>query len=91
MQRFIAILILIVAVPFAIYVWPTKYSYDRIKLGESEFPVRIHRVTGAAERLDNAGWQALKPVPIPSVDAFGKPVDLMGRPINSPTPSPNRR
>ncbi len=51
MQRFITILIFVAAVPFAIYVWPTKYAYDQIKLGDSQFPVRIHRMTGEAEFL----------------------------------------
>ncbi len=49
MQRFITILIFVAAVPFAIYVWPTKYAYDQIKLGDSQFPVRIHRMTGECD------------------------------------------
>ena len=94
---FCFILILIAAVPFAIYVWPTKYAYNRIKLGESDFPIRIHRVTGHAEQLTPAGWQPLGQSPAQvQIDAFERPVpspspDQSGRPITTtPTPKPGR-
>ena len=92
---FCFILILIAAVPFAIYVWPTKYAYDRIKLGESDYPIRIHRVTGHAEQLTPAGWQPLGQSPAQAqIDTFERPVpspspDQSGRPITTtPTPKP---
>jgi len=95
MVRFVTILILIAAIPFAIYVWPTKYAYDRIKVGESEFPVRIHRLTGDAEQLTPAGWRPLRQGPPQAqTDSSGRPVpspspDQSGRPTNaSPTPKP---
>jgi hypothetical protein len=81
MLRFVTALILVAAVPFAIYVWPTKYAYDQIKLGESQFPIRIHRVTGYAEQLTPAGWQPLSPAPAQTQ------TDLDGRPVSSPSPS----
>jgi len=75
------ILILIAAIPFAIYVWPTKYAYDRLKLGEADFPVRMHRLTGDAEQLTPVGWRPLKP---------GQ-TDSFGRPAPSPSPSSSGR
>jgi hypothetical protein len=95
MQRFITILVLVAAVPFAVYVWPTKYAYDYIKLGEAQFPVRIHRLTGDAEQLTPAGWRPLKPGPAQSqTDNLGRPVpapsqDQSVRPI-TPTPAVRR-
>src|SRR5262245_12487017 len=83
MQRFITILILVATVPFAIYVWPTKYAYDQIKLGDSQFPVRIHRLTGEADFLTLAGWRPLKPGTA-QTDSFG-----LAAPSSSPTtPTP---
>lgn len=84
MQRFIIIcglLILIaVAIPFAVYVWPTKYQYDRFRLDTFEVPVRIDRFTGQAEQLTVMGWQPLRPA---EFDSLGRPVkmDLSGRPM----------
>jgi hypothetical protein len=89
------VLFLVGAILFVRYVWPTKYSYDRIQLGGYEFPVRIDRFTGDAERLGNAGWQPLRPPRksaeeilgiSPAQDILGRPVDLFGNPISSPTP-----
>ena len=92
---FCFILIVIASVPFAIYVWPTKYAHDRIKLGESDYPIRIHRVTGHAEQLTPAGWQPLGQSPAQvQIDAFERPVpspspDQSGRPITTtPTSIP---
>jgi hypothetical protein len=99
MQRFITILILAAAVPFAIYVWPTKYAYDQIKLGDSQFPVRIQRLTGEADFLTPAGWRPLKPgtaqtdsfgLPVPSPSPI-TPTPAVRRPANSPTPRQSER
>lgn len=95
MLRFITILILVAAVPFAVYVWPTKYAYDHLKVGESDFPVRIHRVTSDADYLTPVGWRPLKAAPAQAqTDLFGQPVPApspaqSGRPIiTTPTPKP---
>ena len=98
MQRFVTILILVAAVPFAIYVWPTKYAYYQIKLGDSQFPVRIQRFTSDAEFLTQAGWRPLKqgtaqtdssrpPVPSPTPSPI-TPTPAVRRPATSPTPRP---
>jgi hypothetical protein len=78
MKNFLMILavvmLIVVAIPFAVNVWPTQCRYDHIKLGASEFPVRIDRSTGQAELLNQAGWQPMRPATTPQVDAFGRPV-----------------
>ena len=33
----------------AFCVWPTPYCYERFKLGEAEYPIRINRFTGASK------------------------------------------
>jgi len=95
--KFCITLILIAAVPFAIYVWPTKYAYDRLKLGDSDFPIRIHRVTGDADYLTTAGWRPLRPGAAQAqTDSLGRPApspspEQSGRPITTtPTPKPGR-
>ena len=97
MLRFITVLVLIAAIPFAIYVWPTKYAYNRLKVGESDFPVRIHRLTSDADYLTPTGWRPLKAAPAQAqTDLSGQPVSAaspaqVGRPIiTTPTPNPGR-
>ena len=97
--KFCFTLILIAAVPFAIYVWPTKYAYDQIKLGEAQYPVRIHRLTGDAEQLTTAGWRPLRPGsaqtdynvrPVPTPAPI-TPTPVARRPAISPTPRQSER
>jgi len=101
MQRFVTILVLVAAVPFAVYVWPTKYAYDHLKYGENDFPVRIHRLTGDADQLTPAGWRALRPGasqadsigrPVPSPSPINiTPTPALRRPATSPTPRQSER
>src|SRR5262245_1582146 len=94
------VLILIAAIPFAIFVWPTKYAYDRLKLGEADFPVRIHRLTGDAEQLTPVGWRPLKqgqtdsfgrPAPAPSPSSSGRSTATTPTPtLRRPTPTPGQ-
>src|SRR5262245_65764269 len=94
MLRFVTIIILVAAVPFAIFVWPTKYAYDHLKVGESDFPVRIHRVTSDADYLTPTGWRPLKAAQAQAQsDGSGQPApapspNQSGRPITT-TPTPN--
>ena len=103
MQRFsiicAALILIAAAIPFAYYVWPTKYRYYRLQMGASEYPLRINRFTGEAEQLTVVGWLPLKSAPTPTVDALGRPtgspmpvcVDLFGNPITTmPTPLPKQ-
>ena len=56
------------AVAFFFWVWPTAYRYDHISLENDTYPVRVHRVTGAAEMLTpDEGWV---PMESPGEDPF---------------------
>jgi hypothetical protein len=44
--------VVVLAVLFLAYVWPTPYKYDRL----GQIPVRTNRFTGAVERLTLNGW-----------------------------------
>jgi hypothetical protein len=41
---------------FAYWVWPTPWRHSSLVVGEVALPVRVHRVTGRAERLTLTGW-----------------------------------
>jgi hypothetical protein len=43
-------------VAFALFVWPTIYRYDHMRLGTSDYPVRTNRLNGKAEVLLPGGW-----------------------------------
>jgi hypothetical protein len=42
----------------AIFVWPTAYKYDHMKIGTNNLLVRIDRLTGKTEILYPSGWRA---------------------------------
>jgi len=42
---------------FVLYVWPTRYRYTHVLTDNEEYPVRIDRLTGAADMLTpDDGW-----------------------------------
>jgi hypothetical protein len=44
---------------FGVLVWPTRYRYDHIKAGSSEFSVRIDRITGETDVFETrGGWES---------------------------------
>ncbi len=43
----------------AVFVWPTRYRYDHMKIGENDLPVRTDRLGGKGEFLLPNGWHAL--------------------------------
>jgi hypothetical protein len=45
------------------FVWPTRYHYERLKVGQNEFPVRTDRVTGITEVFYPGGWVKREPSP----------------------------
>jgi hypothetical protein len=55
----IGIIGIVIVVLLAIFVWPTRYTYDHINIGRNEYPVRINRFTGQAEVLQQNGWRIL--------------------------------
>jgi len=61
MQRAIGILLVFFGfiLLFAWLIWPTPYYYDQIKMKDNVFPVRINRLTNAADVLYPTGWKNL--------------------------------
>ena len=50
-----------ILVVLGVFVWPTLYRYDHMKLGDSLYVVRINRLTGRAQILDGfRGWRDAK-------------------------------
>jgi hypothetical protein len=45
----------------AFFVWPTRYRYDHLKIGQNEFPVRTDRLSGATEIFYPSGWAKRDP------------------------------
>jgi hypothetical protein len=63
---------------FAAFVWPTRWRYDHMTVGNDTYPVRIHRVTGHADvLLPGDGWT-------PAEDAF-QDTDTQDEPQANPT------
>ena len=51
--------LLVSALLLGIFVWPTRYRYDRLKRGDNEFPLRIDRITGRGEIFVlGIGWSS---------------------------------
>jgi len=51
------LLLMLLAVAFLYWVWPTPWRYDHVTDQDGTYPVRIHRVTGRAEMLTpEDGW-----------------------------------
>jgi hypothetical protein len=54
---FRAVLVAALLAAFALYVWPTRWRYDHMTVGDDTYPVRIHRFTGHAYiLLPGEGW-----------------------------------
>ena len=43
-----------------IFIWPTRYRYDHIKVGENNLPVRTDRFNADTEVLYPTGWVSLR-------------------------------
>jgi hypothetical protein len=42
---------------FAMFVWPTRWRYDHMTVGDDTYPVRIDRISGHADiLLPGEGW-----------------------------------
>ena len=72
------LLVTAVLVAIAAFVWPTRWRYDHMTVGNDTYPVRIHRITGHADvLLPGDGWT-------PVEDAF-QDSDTQGQPQANPT------
>ena len=53
--RVLFVMVLLAA--FASFVWPTRWRYDHMTVGDDTYPVRIDRITGHADiLLPGEGW-----------------------------------
>ena len=59
----IASLIFIGLLLFGYFVYPTRYRYDHIKIGQNDLPMRTDRVTGKTEVFMMTGWIDQSPKP----------------------------
>lgn len=72
MRRWLAVGTLLVVALLAVFVWPTRYRYD--KVGD-QF-LRTDRVSGETARLTSWGWAPLRasePATAPTVGHVGAP------------------
>lgn len=53
----IVLLVLLCFIIFATLIYPTAYYYTSLKISDSEFPVKINRITGEAKMLTTNGWR----------------------------------
>ena len=57
----IPILWLLLAVAFAVYVWPTRWRYDHMTVDGNIVPVRMDRFSGDADMLvPDEGWEPVE-------------------------------
>jgi hypothetical protein len=58
------LLVLLVVLAFALWVWPTRWRYDHMTVDGDIVPVRISRITGAADMLlPDHGWVPVEAPP----------------------------
>jgi len=57
MRRLFSILILLGALAFLAFVWPTRWRYDHITVDKDTYLLRVERLTGHADILvPEMGW-----------------------------------
>lgn len=56
--RLLTIVLFLITTACAFFVWPTRYRYDHLKIGQNSFPVKIDRITGNTKVLYPTGWVA---------------------------------
>ena len=57
MRRLFSILILLGALAFLAFVWPTRWRYDHITVDKDTYRLRVERLTGHADILvPEMGW-----------------------------------
>ena len=57
MRRLTLLILAIIALALAVFVWPTRWRYDHITVESDRYLVRIERLTGRTEILvPELGW-----------------------------------
>lgn len=49
MKHLALVLITLLIMCAAVFVWPTRYRYDHVQIGRVTLPVRMDRITGRSE------------------------------------------
>ena len=62
-RRIIGIGLATVIILILIFLWPSLYHYEAIKLGGNEYPLRINRITSHTTYYDGKQW-LIPPVPV---------------------------
>ncbi|MFA6413765.1 MAG: SPOR domain-containing protein [Syntrophales bacterium] len=62
-RRIIGIGLAAVIILILIFLWPSLYHYEAIKLGGKEYPFRINRITSHATYYDGKQW-LIPPIPV---------------------------
>jgi len=55
-NKLLFIIGIILLMAFAVFVWPTRYRYDNIRIAGNTFRARTDRISGIAEILTLEGW-----------------------------------
>ena len=59
-MKFFAWAVLIAIILCALFVWPTLYTYEKVKYGQVEILIKTNRITGESWRLGpTGGWTAV--------------------------------
>lgn len=57
MRRLTLLILVILALAFAVFVWPSRWRYDHITVQQDSYLVRTERLTGRTEILvPELGW-----------------------------------
>ncbi len=60
-NNIIKLILIILTLLFAVYVWPTPYrNMNDIKYFGKNVPFRIHKITGVGEIWKGGGWVEIK-------------------------------
>src|ERR1700683_342713 len=71
---------------FAWFIWPTRYERGERRIGQTVYPIRIHRISRRVEMYSTFGWEVVTATPEPD------PTDIPPRELAkvtlkcSPTP-----
>jgi hypothetical protein len=56
--------LLLAAAIFGIWIWPTPYRHDKLRMGNSEVMVRVHRFKDTVEYMAPSGeWRPMRRPP----------------------------
>lgn len=54
-KALITVVVLLLAL-LALFVWPTRFRYETLKLGDNSFRIRVDRLSDKTWRLTRSGW-----------------------------------